>query len=866
MSAKPHIPPRPHGFSFFCLRAILLLATICSGVAAGTADETKQPWTATLRVGRSVILASKADGSRKDALARDIWRGFQNQHPVAWDWLLQDGGRDFFVYLPKTDEREVLRRLLRSVAKEIPAEAKTLQEKIDAHLADKSTLSAEAGLEMYAQACEMRRARRLELAVRAAPKIVFTKHHTLRPSFFGYTEGQSDAQNERHFLPDSALCVLDLANPSAGAETLLKDPTGAIRDPAVSWDGQRILFAWKKSLDEDDYHLYEFDLQTRKIVQITSGLGFADYEGAYLPNGDLVFSSTRCVQTVDCWWTEVSNLYTCDGQGRYMRRLGFDQVHAIHPTVTEDGRVLYTRWDYNDRGQVFPQALFQMNPDGTGQAEFYGNNSWFPTTIAHARGIPGTSKVLATFCGHHTAQAGKLGVIDPSKGRQENTGAKLVAPIRETPAVRIDAYGQEGELFQYPYPLHENEFLVTYAPLGWEWRGGHFGVYWMDMNGRRELLASDSHFPCSQSIPLVSRKPPALRPSKVDYAAKTGTCYIQDIYTGQSLKGVPRGSVKRLRVVALEYRAAGVGHNSNGGPAGGALISTPIAVGNGCWDVKVVLGETPIQEDGSASFLVPARTPVYFQALDEKGQVIQTMRSWTTLQPGEIQSCVGCHEDKNAAPPSSISYAAARLAPRELEPFYGVARGFSYPREIQPILDQHCVRCHNQDPAQAASPAVQTADSSVMKVKPAFGLRANPVHDRTAARFWSESYLTLTGCREKGLAWDLEVYTGKPDRELVNWVSSQSVPELLPPYSAGAARSKLIRMLTEGHQGVQLAEADLRKLTCWIDLGVPFCGDYTEANAWSEEDRQKYARFEAKRKAMEEAEQRSIRALIGQSR
>ncbi|MBM3475822.1 MAG: hypothetical protein FJX75_21350, partial [Armatimonadetes bacterium] len=230
-------------------------------------------------------------------------------------------------------------------------------------------------------------------------RIVFTRHYDLGGSHYAYTEGQSDAQNERHFVPGSSLCLLEMDGLYGAVRTLLDDPGGAIRDPDVSYDGSRILFAHKKSLNEDDYHLYEMTVADGSVRQLTFGLGFADYEGAYLPSGDLVFSSTRCVQTVDCWWTEVSNLYTCDGDGRYLRRLGFDQVHTNFPTVTPDGRVIYTRWEYNDRGQIFPQGLFIMNPDGTGQTALYGNNSWFPTALLHARAIPGTGKYVAIFSG-----------------------------------------------------------------------------------------------------------------------------------------------------------------------------------------------------------------------------------------------------------------------------------------------------------------------------------------------------------------------------------------------------------------------------------------------------------------------------------
>ncbi|MCX8038899.1 MAG: hypothetical protein N3D11_18005, partial [Candidatus Sumerlaeia bacterium] len=464
------------------------------------------------------------------------------------------------------------------------------------------------------------------------PPFVFVKHAVMGGSHYAYTEGQSDAQHERHFEPGSALCLFD---PATGkVETLLEDKTGVIRDPDVSFDAKRILFAWKKSLNEDDYHLYEMDVATRRIRQLTHGLGHADYEGCYLPDGDIIFNSTRCVQTVDCWWTEVSNLYRCDKDGRRIRRLTFDQVHNNYPTITWDGRILYTRWEYNDRGQIFPQPLFQMNPDGTGQSGFYGVNSWFPTTIIHARAIPGSTKVVAIATGHHSRQPGKLILIDPAKGREEADGVTLIAPVRETKPVKVDAYGQDGELFAYPYPLSETEYLVSYNPDGWK-NKNNFGIYLVHMDGRKQLLVSDPKLPCNRPVPLLPRTLPAPRPSRVDYRLTEGTCFVQNVYAGPGLKGIPRGTIKTLRVIALEYRAAGIGSNSNGGPGGGALISTPIAIGNGCWDVKIILGDATVADDGSALFRVPARTPIYFQLLDAKNQMVASMRSWTTLQPGE---------------------------------------------------------------------------------------------------------------------------------------------------------------------------------------------------------------------------------------
>ena len=205
------------------------------------------------------------------------------------------------------------------------------------------------------------------------------------------------------------------------------------------------------------------------------------------------------------------------------------------------------------------------------------------------------------------------------------------------------------------------------------------------------MLAADERISCNQPVPLAARPMPHVRPNMVDYRKAQGLCYMQDIYSGQGLRGVARGTVKKLRVVAIDYRAAGVGYNENAGSDGEALVCTPVSIGNGAWDVKSVLGEAKVHDDGSAFFEVPARTPVYFQAIDEKGRAIQTMRSWATFQPGEVASCVGCHENKNTAPPvGSAVPLALREDAEELAGFYGPPRGFSFRREIQPILDRHC--------------------------------------------------------------------------------------------------------------------------------------------------------------------------------
>lgn len=786
---------------------------------------------------------------------------FPRAFPVEWDWLRQDVGIEGASRAIGGDFSCFGRDLVRKVVGGLNGDAAGLREDLEKLEIGQVADGAAGWLSLYARAAEARRAGRLGLLTSKGARFAFVKRRTIRPSFFAYTEGQSDAQAERHFLPGSALCLMELDGTRASVTELIADEGGVIRDPAVSWNGTKVAFAWKKSLDGDDYHLYELDLTNNAVRQVTAGVGAADYEPAYLPDGGFIFSSTRCVQTVDCWWTEVSNLYACDADGQHLRRLGFDQVHTVYPQVLEDGRVIYTRWDYNDRGQTFPQPLFQMNPDGTGQTEFYGNNSWFPTTIAHARGMPGGSKVLAILCGHHSSQAGKLAVIDPSLGRQENQGVQLVSPLRETPAVRVDAYGQEGELFAYPYPLGEKEWLVAYAPDGWgAGNDAAFGIYWMDIDGRRELLVLDEHLPCVQPVLVAARPCPPARPSAVDYRKNHGTCYVQDVYDGPGLAGVPKGTIRKLRVVALDFRPAGIRSNSSGGPGGGALVSTPVSIGNGAWDVKTVLGETEVHQDGSAFFKVPARTPVYFQMLDADGRALQTMRSWSTLQPGESASCVGCHDSKNSAPPLK-AYArtlAMKRPPLDLEPPGGSVRGFSFPKDIQPILDRHCTKCHHErgsvvELARGAGPPVLELAPEIRSRgdERAFSLLGTAVVDEKAGREWSDAYLVLTQAKRDGVDGP---FRGNPDGRMVRWISSQSVPTPLPPKSAGSVQSPLMDLVVNGHHDVRLAQEELRTIACWIDLLVPFCGDYTEANVWTPEEMRKFRHYGEKRERMREME------------
>ncbi len=808
------------------MKVTTVLAVLAIAAGLGWCDRAQ----AAAEGGGAKALAEAFLGRRlSDEEARSpesLWQAVENGDELLADWLRQDFAPDARTALFGTGCLERVRGLLRQDAAD--------------------TASA------YRAFCQQRRERRLARVCAEMPRLVYARHFVMGGSHYAYTEALSDAQAERNFRPGGKLCLAEWRDGLWQETVLTETAEGIIRDADVDYDGARILFARKASDRGDDYHLYEMDAASRAVRQLTDGAGVADYEGCYLPDGNILFNSTRCMQIVDCWWTEVSNLYRCDRDGGSILRLTFDQVHDNYPAVTDDGRVLYTRWEYNDRSQMYPQPLFQMAPDGTQQSAVYGENSWFPTTIIHARGIPNSGKLFAIATGHHSRQPGDLILIDPARGRQEAEGVTLVAPVRPTRSVIVDAYGQDGDLFAYPYPLDERSLLVTYNPDGWRAVNGKrqedrmtgFGIYWMDLDGNRELLVSRRGLACGRAVPLRPRARPPVRPSLVDYTKRTGTFYVQDVYAGEAMSGVPRGTVKTLRVVGIDYRVAGVGSNGNGGPGGGALVSTPPSVGNGAWDPKTLIGDAPVHADGSVFFTTDAREPVYFMLLDAQGRMVQTMRSWTVLQPGENASCVGCHEHKNSVPLASARPTLALAAgARPLGPAAGgPRRAFSFLREVQPILDARCASCH--DGREKGRP----------------DLTATPVDDPAAKRRWTRAYLALTHAKPDNPEGPAR-WRGDAGHRLLNWVSSASAPPLQKPLSAGSNTSALFaQRLDKGHaKGLTPDEA--ARLAAWVDLGVPFCGDYTEANLWDEAEHAKYARFLAKRAHADAADRATLEAL-----
>ena len=806
----------------------LLPMFTASLVAASALADSDDAWI--LRVGELRKQVANADHPLKES--QKLFYQLSVDFPIHVDWVLQDHPSEAWKFL-MPDQFDGVQDVLFS-----------------RHGVD--------SLPAYLSACEERREKRLRATLDRWAPFVFAEGTTHRMSFIGYTEGLSDARHERFFKPGSRLSVLDFAEGSTHgvSRQLIDDPHGMIRDVDVSFDRQKLLFSWKKSDRLDDYHIYEYQLADGSLRQLTRGIGRADYEPIYLPDGDIIFASTRPEQSVPCWWTEISNLYRMNGDGEFVRRLAIDQVHTLYPQLMHNGRVCYTRWDYNDRGQNYPHPVFEMDPDGKAQRVFYGGNSWFPTSLLHTRAIPGTHKAISIAAGHHTRQRGKLVIVDTQEGRDEGKGLHFIAPRREKAYERVDVAMQYGDQFRYPFAFSEDEFLVSYTPdYGFDPHQlegvkqryhfkdfEHYGLYWINADGERELLHRAADLGVLRPMPLGDRIQPPLIKERIDYTSKSASYYVHDVYRGIGLKGVERGEAKKIRVVRLNYRAAGVGKTHNRGEGGGSINSAPVGIANASWDIKEILGDADIHEDGSAFFEVPPMESIYLQVLDGKGRVLQTTRTWDTLRPGEQKSCMGCHDKSTPSFEgfTDVPTLAIKQGMQKLRPFYGESRGFSFNMEVQPILDQHCVKCH---------------DGSKERL---MDLTATPVKDASMnKRFWSKAYLNLTeATRDKN-----GNYTATPEQGIVTWISKMSRPTELA-HSQGSVKSPLIHMLDDGHHDVKLSKEEYHKLVAWIDLLVPFCGTYREAGDWSEKDHDYYSYYETKRKAQASEEQAAVAAYL----
>ena len=554
-----------------------------------------------------------------------------------------------------------------------------------------------------------------------------------------------------------------------------------------------------------------------------------NYDACYMPDDSVIFMSTACYIAVPCvsGTTRVTNTFKLNAEDNSIRRLTFDQEHNWCPTLMPDGRVLYLRWEYTDIPHVPSRLLFQMNPDGTNQRAHYGSNSLWPVSMMYARPIPdSTSKFCCIVTGHHgVSRMGELVLFDVQKGRKENQGAvericgyPKQVESRTDPKYHSTLWGdnivdESWPKFLHPFPLSEDYYLVAAQPD----RNALWGIYLVDRFDNMYLLMENENFACFEPSPWRETDRPPVIQDRVDLTSQEATVYCSDVYYGDGLKNVPRGTVKYLRLYSYNYLYPMVGGASS-------IIGV-----DGPWDVRQVLGVVPVNEDGSALFKVPANVPIAIQPLDENGQALQQMRSWFTAMPGETLSCVGCHEDENTTNAvSSLAFKSDKVA--EIIPWNGPMRGFSYEREVQPVLDHYCVACHD---GQDHNWGVVAFDLRGGNIVQDFVSALQMGEPRDKCGKFSTSYLNL------------QAYVRAPGLE--------SDYFLLNPMEFSANTTELYQILANGHYGLQMDADAWDRIITWIDMNTPYHGTWTEfagdnnVNYWNKRRKELlelYANFE----------------------
>ncbi|MBN2474262.1 MAG: SUMF1/EgtB/PvdO family nonheme iron enzyme [Pirellulales bacterium] len=592
---------------------------------------------------------------------------------------------------------------------------------------------------------------------------------------------------------DDAIEVLSPLAPDGQLKTLFRPKGGKfVGDVDLHFNADRLLFSMRGT--NDRWQIFEIAAGAPPR-QLTGEQPDVDsYDACYLPSGKILFTSTACFVGVPCVYgsSHVAVLYVMDADGRNIRQLGFDQEHDWCPAVLNNGRVLYTRWEYTDTPHSHTRLLFHMNPDGTEQMEYYGSNSYWPNSIFYARPIPGhPTKVVGIVGGHHdNPRMGELVVFDPVHGRHEAKGALQRIPGRGKKVEAIIADGLtrgSWPKFLHPYPLSEKHFLVSCKPTP----QSLWGIYLVDTFDNMVLIKELPGYALFEPIPARKTARPPVVPEKVNLASKEALVYISDIYMGDGLKGIPRGTVKSLRIFTYHFSYQGMG----------GLLGV---IGmDGPWDIKRVVGTVPVHPDGSALFHLPANLPVSLQPLDEDGKALQLMRSWMTAMPGEVVSCSGCHEPQSTAPVIKQTIAAHR-PPAKIEPWYGPLRGFSYPREVQPVVDKYCVGCHDGQPRPDGSRIANLRGD----VKLSDWSSVTPGNGGGHAGKFSVGYA------------ELHRYVRRPGIE--------SDYHLLTPMEFHADTTQLVQMLRKGHHNVKLDAEAWDRLTTWIDLNCPYHGTWGE--------------------------------------
>jgi hypothetical protein len=589
---------------------------------------------------------------------------------------------------------------------------------------------------------------------------------------------------------------------------------GSFLSPDLAYDGRSIVFAYVECKGDQQhrhhtdatqghwaegrcYHVFKVNADGSGLEQLTDGT-WNDFDPCWLPNGRIAFMSERRGGYLRCGRVcPTYTLFDMAADGSDITCLSFHETNEWHPSVTNDGRIIYTRWDYVDRFGCTAHHPWITTLDGRDSRAVHGNfapRNMRPDMELDTRAIPGSQRFVATAAPHHGQAYGSLVLIDPNVPDDD-----AMAPIRRiTPEVGFPESQGGAQVYGTPWPLSEDYYLCVYDSKmkpgsgfqGGQYQPGNYGIYLVDSFGNRELIYRDPEIACLSPMPLrATRRPvpspelvqrgsdsnPATRPAKTDKQPE-GTIALINVY--DSIKPWPEGTkITGLRVLQVLPMSV-----PSGGPPHETAMRVALA-GDSVVPVRYVLGTVPVEADGSAHFRVPANKEMFFQALDERGLAVQSMRSATYLHEGERLVCAGCHEPKyrSPQPPAELSL-ALRREPSRLKPDVDGSNPFSYPRLVQPVLDKHCVKCHAE------------------KADKAPNLAREPLVGR-----WYASYSNLVG------RFGFHDYGN----------NLRTVPGRF-----GAKASKLYELLQKDHYGVKLTEEEMHRITLWLDCLSMFYGVY----------------------------------------
>ncbi|HIL71803.1 MAG TPA: hypothetical protein EYG38_18365, partial [Verrucomicrobia bacterium] len=591
---------------------------------------------------------------------------------------------------------------------------------------------------------------------------------------------------------------------------------GSFLSPELSYDGKSILFAYVECqgprqhcyhtdpsrghwAEGRSYHIFKVSADGSDLVQLTDGT-WNDFHPCWLPNNRIAFVSERRGGYLRCGRVcPTYTVYDMAEDGSDIRCLSFHETNEWFPSVMHDGMILYTRWDYVDRHGVVAHAPWTMTPDGRNPREIHGNYAFRkarPDMELGIRAIPDSHRLVATAAPHHGQAFGSLVIIDPRVPDDDR-----MAPVRRlTPDVEFPETQDGTETYGEAWPLSEDYYLCAYDPAmeapNMEPKG-HYGLYLVDSFGNRELIYRDPEIGSHSPIPMRPRTVPPVVPDEslrvaVDQSAEAVVSVV-NVYDSRT-PWPKETEIKALRVyqiLPLSVPSAAVPHN----------IGLQIPQGSDSVNLaRAVLGEVPVEDDGSAHFVVPARKELFFQVLDAQGLAITSMRSSTQFQPGEKATCQGCHEQGHSGPGAGLSIPMAmRRPPSRLAPGPDGTHPFSYPRLVQPTLEKHCVACHAESPGKAPP-----LDAGLVKHPGAGGMNVPTTY--------FASYLSLTP------EFGFYNYGGR------NWEDPKWYRTT--PGEFGARASRLYRLLSQGHYNVNLPPEDLRRITIWLDSCSVFYGVY----------------------------------------